>query len=210
MRGRLEYLTTIRNTPLETISEDAYLRLREGAEVIERDGHGEKVLSLPDGSYLKLFRRKRLISSAAWYPYAQRFADNAAALQKRGIPCPKVVALYRVQQIKRDIVVYRPLPGRTLREIVQAGAGDVVLRAHLDDFIFQLHEAGVYFRSLHLGNIVLTPDSRLGLIDIADLRTQNKPLRSGLRQRNLQHLNRHPGDKAWLDSTAALRSESGR
>jgi hypothetical protein len=46
---------------------------------------------LADGSYLKLFRRKRLISSAAWYPYAQRFADNALALAAREHPLPRVI-----------------------------------------------------------------------------------------------------------------------
>ena len=27
----------------------------------------------------------------------------------------------------------------------------------------------MYFRSLHLGNVVVTPDQRLGLIDVADM-----------------------------------------
>jgi phage gp46-like protein len=65
---------------VQTLSHDAYLALRADATVLERDLHGDKVLQLADGSYLKLFRRKRLISSAAWYPYAQRFADNALIL----------------------------------------------------------------------------------------------------------------------------------
>jgi hypothetical protein len=46
---------------LQTLSHDAYLALRADATVLERDLHGEKVLQLADGSYLKLFRRKRLI-----------------------------------------------------------------------------------------------------------------------------------------------------
>ena len=46
---------------------------------------------LQDGTLLKLFRRKRLITSAAIWPYAQRFADNAKKLEKLGIPCPKII-----------------------------------------------------------------------------------------------------------------------
>lgn len=88
--------------------------LKQGAELIEADGHGEKVLLLPDGHYLKLFRRKRLISSASWYPYAQRFADNARALQARGIPCPEVIEVFRVPEMERDVVHYRPLIGKAL------------------------------------------------------------------------------------------------
>ena len=52
--------------PLQTLSNDEYLALRANATVLEYDLHGEKVLQLADGSYLKLFRRKRLISSSAW------------------------------------------------------------------------------------------------------------------------------------------------
>lgn len=36
-----------------------YLDLVQGAEVLEADGTGDKVLRLRDGSMLKLFRRKR-------------------------------------------------------------------------------------------------------------------------------------------------------
>jgi hypothetical protein len=184
---------------LETISEDAYLRLREGAAVIESDGHGEKVLRLPDGSYLKLFRRKRLISSAAWYPYAQRFADNAAALRRRGIPCPEVTGVYRIPAIRRDAVRYRPLPGTILRQACKAGTAPERLPERLGRFVAALHAAGVYFRSLHLGNVVITPGGELGLIDIADLRAHDRPLRAGERRRNLERLRRDPDDQALFE-----------
>jgi hypothetical protein len=63
---------------LKRLVHDDYLAMRAGATVLEADGFGDKVLRLADGTMLKLFRRKRLFSSAAWYPYAQRFADNAS------------------------------------------------------------------------------------------------------------------------------------
>jgi hypothetical protein len=49
-----------------------------------------------------------------------------------------------------------------------------------------------------LGNIVLTPDGPFGLIDIADLRSQARPLFTYQRRRNLQHLQRDPFDRQWL------------
>lgn len=183
---------------MQTLTHDAYLALCAGAQVLERDLHGDKVLRLANGDYLKLFRRKRLISSAAWYPYAQRFADNAAALRQRGIPCPEVVAVFRIPTIKRDAVLYHPLAGRTLREIIAAGEESPDLRVRLDDFIARLHASGIYFRSLHLGNIVLTPTGEFGLIDIADMRVGSHPLRVRQRRRNLQHLQRDPRDRQWL------------
>lgn len=190
---------------MQTLTHDAYLALCAGAQVLERDLHGDKVLRLANGDYLKLFRRKRLISSAAWYPYAQRFADNAVALHQRGIPCPGVVAVYRIPAIKRDAVLYRPLAGRTLREII-AGEESPDLRPRLDDFIARLHASGIYFRSLHLGNIVLTPTGELGLIDIADMRVGSRPLRVHQRRRNLQHLQRDPRDRQWLAAAPGFLS----
>ncbi len=191
---------------MQTLTHDAYLALCAGAQVLERDLHGDKVLRLANGDYLKLFRRKRLISSAAWYPYAQRFADNAVALRQRGIPCPELVAVYRIPAVKRDAVLYHPLAGRTLREIIAAGEESPDLRVRLDDFIARLHSSGIYFRSLHLGNIVLTPSGELGLIDIADMRVGSRPLRVHQRRRNLQHLQRDPRDRQWLAAAPGFLS----
>jgi hypothetical protein len=195
---RLEFRQLSGNWPLQTLSHDAYLALRIDATVLEYDLHGDKVLRLSDGNYLKLFRRKRLISSAAWYPYAQRFADNAAALHQRGIPCPEVVAIYRIPSIRRDAILYRPLAGQTLRDLVHSGEATPDLRSRLTNFVAALHQEGIYFRSLHLGNIVLTPDGSFGLIDIADMRVGSRPLRPHQRRRNLQHLLREPQDRNWI------------
>lgn len=179
-----------------------YLALREGAQVLEADGSGDKVLRLADGSMLKLFRRKRLLTSAAWYPYARRFADNCHHLQDRGIRCPQVKALYRIGDIERDAVHYSPLPGSTLRQLISTGTAPDPLRAQLGAFMARLHEGGVYFRSVHLGNVVLTPEGELGLIDIADLRLSQRPLRRSLRLRNFRHMLRYPQDRKWLTAAS--------
>jgi tRNA A-37 threonylcarbamoyl transferase component Bud32 len=173
-----------------------YLNMREGAQVLEADGKGDKVLRLTDGTMLKLFRRKRVLTSALWAPYAQRFADNCHALKTRKIECPVIIQVYRIPEIERDAVHYIPLAGCTLREKIQENPAG--LREKLGLFIAQLHENGVYFRSAHLGNIVLTPQNTLGLIDIADLRTYRKPLGRGLRLRNFKHMLRYRADREWL------------
>jgi len=183
---------------LQILGHDDYLALRADARVLTRDHYGDKVLALADGTILKLFRRKRLISSAAWYPYAQRFADNALALAARRIPCPEVTGVYRLPSVRREAVRYRPLAGEPLRQLVGAGAGTPELRVRLGRFVAGLHESGVYFRSLHLGNIVLVPDGEFGLIDIADLRAGRRPLSAARRRRNLRHLVHYAEDLAWL------------
>lgn len=128
---------------MRVIDYPSYLQLRDNAEVLEADGHGDKVLRLRDGSFLKLFRRKRLISSAALFPYAERFAHNASELARRGIVCPKVLDVLRIPHIQRDAVHYEPLPGQTLRQLDRNDpeCGDAV-RTQLGELIAALHAKG--------------------------------------------------------------------
>ncbi|MBF8778913.1 toluene tolerance protein [Pseudomonas fulva] len=183
---------------MQQLDHTAYLALREGAKVIEADGSGDKVLQMPDGRFLKLFRRKRWLTSAALFPYAQRFADNARQLRRLDVPTPEVLAVYRIKSIERDAVYYSPLQGQTLRQLIAESAATDELREAYGAFVARLHEQGVYFRSLHLGNVVLTPGQTLGLIDIADLSYRSGPLSQGKRLRNFQHMLRYRHDHAWL------------
>lgn len=186
---------------MQALDSAQYERLRENAEVLERDGHGEKVLRLADGTFLKLFRRKSWLSKTAFYPPARRFADNAAELERLGIPCPHVLQLYRMSHPYRSVVHYEPLPGLTLRQLLAQNPSldQLELFARLAEFITRLHDLGVYFRSLHMGNIVLTPDNELGLIDISDMRCLGRPLSRWMRDRNYQHLLRYEQDWAQVD-----------
>jgi hypothetical protein len=184
-----------------------FLALKAGAEVIEADQYGEKVLRLADGRLLKLFRRKRLITSAMWYPYALRFVDNAQALALRGIPVPRVIAALRVPSVKRDAVLYRPLAGTTLRDLVKRGLdaqNERRMKNLFTDFVIRLHDLGIYFRSLHLGNVVLTPAGELGLIDFSDLRIYRRPLPTFMRRRNIRRMLGMPRERDWIDSEAIL------
>ncbi|MDR0528378.1 MAG: toluene tolerance protein [Zoogloeaceae bacterium] len=191
----------------------AWRELVCGAEVLEEDGSGVKVLRLPDQTIVKLFRRKRLLSSALFYPYARRFADNALLLAERGIPCPTVLTLARVPSIVRDVVRYQPLPGNTLREeLARPTNVPENARATLTAFgvfVAHLHEKGIYFRSLHLGNVVHTAEGMFGLIDFADLSCRSRPLGVSLRRRNFRHLFRLPKDRALLLSDDGAAFSAG-
>lgn len=171
---------------MKTLSEQAYQTMRTSAQVIEADDYGEKVLLLPDGTYLKLFRVKRLISSARLLPYSKRFVRNAEKLKKLGIPTVTVIESFKIPSIKRTAVHYQPLEGATLRSL--PSGLDEAQACQLGAFIRDLHDKGVYFRSLHLGNVVLTPENKLGLIDIADMRFYPRGLSKELRLRNFSHM----------------------
>lgn len=191
---------------MQTLSRENFATWCNDAQVLERDGHGEKVLRLADGTFLKLFRRKSWFSKSALYPPAKRFAQNATALQFLGIPCPKVIQLYRMSAPYRSVVHYHPLAGETLRNLLQKNSKQIQdeLLIRLAEFIIKLHDLGIYFRSLHMGNIVLTPGNQLGLIDISDLRCLGRPLSRRMRKRNYQHLLRYESD--WAHASQELRS----
>ena len=193
---------------MQRLSADAYQGLVYNATQLEADGHGPKVLRLADGSFLKMFRRKRLISSEALRPYAERFAENARALHEADIPAPKVIALYRIETPKRTAVHYIGLPGITLRQAMKEAETDERewLVERFGQLLAHLHEIGIYFRSLHLGNVMLLPDRRLGLIDFADMHRGRAPMPMYKRRRNLKHMQRYEQEQAWLftDYRAAL------
>lgn len=187
----------IRLTPL---AKEDLTTLMDEATIIEQDGLGPKVVKLKDGSFLKLFRRKQWLSSASLSPYSQRFALNSLALSQRQIRSPEVLECFRFED-GTTAVHYRPLPGITLRQALESAA-DGSARARIvrqaGHFIGEMHERGVYFRSLHLGNVLVLPDGNLALIDIADMRLFNRPLNALMRQRNLKHMQRYKQDRFWL------------
>jgi hypothetical protein len=189
------------------LEQQDYLAMREGAKVLEADHHGEKVLRLVDGTILKLFRRRRLISSAALFPYARRFANNAEALAKLDIPVPQMIEVLRIPSIQRDAVHYAPLAGSTLRELMRSGlspAREQELKAVFTRFVIGLHDNGVYFRSLHLGNIVCTPEGPLGLIDFSDLRIHPWALGKYLRTRNVKRMLDMEDERGWINFEAIV------
>jgi hypothetical protein len=177
-------------------------KLLDGADVIEQDRMGPKVLALPDGRYLKLFRpRKRLFSRQLIWPAAHRFAANAARLAAAGIPTLAVDVLYRLPGPGRSTTAaaYRPLPGKTLRDQLVAGSAGASLLRQVGAFIADLHRRGIYFRSLHPGNVVVG-EHALGLIDVLDLRFHRGSLSLRARQRNWRHVLRCPQDSEFLTS----------
>jgi len=179
----------------ETLDNQAYEALKTGAEVLSRDLYGEKVLKLSDGSILKLFRLKRLLSSALINPYHRRFIQNAKRLHQKGIITVDVQRLVKLPSIKRTGVLYTPLNGSNIRDLGQLSLDKI---KQVGAFLATLHEQGIYFRSFHLGNVVELEDGNLGLIDVSDMKIFNRPLTRSQRLRNFRHLFRYQEDVEQL------------
>jgi hypothetical protein len=63
-------------------------------------------------------------------------------------------------------------------------------------FFAELHDKGVFFRSIHLNNVIVSDDlNTLGLIDLADMKISSKSLSRPMRLRNFKHLTRYKADQ---------------
>ncbi|MEX0163064.1 O-antigen ligase family protein [Pseudomonas brassicacearum] len=187
-------------TPVQRLTPQALDSLASGAQVIESDGLGPKVLRLEGGDFLKLFRARRWYTSGGFNPYSERFAVHSQQLQNLGIPSPTIRHVYHLND-GSSAVHYVPLPGMTLRQALQDTSTPAQRHALVEGFgkfMAQLHERGVYFRSLHLGNVLVLENGEFGLIDVADLHLYPSSLRIALRQRNLRHMQRYKEDYGWL------------
>ena len=178
--------------PVTSISADRLDRLVESAELIVADLNGPKVMRLANGNMIKLFRRKRLVSSAAFAPYAIRFVNNAFRLRELDIPTIKPLAILYCAQSNIHVVEYEPLEGYLLRGLLKQQEHEDLF-AQTARFIAKLHRKGIYFRSLHFENII-SHHGKLGLIDVADMKIYPGHLRVSLGRRNFQHFLRYPMD----------------
>lgn len=159
-------------------------------KVLEKDARGPKVVALENGLFLKIFHTRRHPLLARLQPAAKRFAENSHQLQRLEIPAPEVQELLWINKSAGlSACLYRPLPGASVEDIYNQNPDDIItLLPALARFIRTLHRRGVYFRSLHLGNIIQLPEEQFGLIDILDLQFKGRQINPWLVQRNLRHL----------------------
>lgn len=179
----------------ETLSLPALLELVSSGKVLEESPSlGPKVIALGSNRYLKLLRVNSRFSTWGLLNPARRFARNAQRLKEKGIPTLTMETLYRVPHLKCWAVRYKGLEGVSIRQLLKQGELTDTRREQLVLFIKQLHDKGIYFRGLHPGNILLTPDGQLGLIDILDCYFRPH-LFHFQRQRNFKHFFRYADAK---------------
>lgn len=159
-------------------------------KVLEKDARGPKVVVLANGLFLKIFYSRRHPVLARLQPAARRFAQNSEHLHHLGIYAPEVLEVFWLdRRAGLSACLYHPLPGYSVEQLYQHAPQQAsTLLPPLARFIWQLHQRGIYFRSLHLGNILRLPNDKYGLIDILDLQFKRGPLNRWQVKRNFQHL----------------------
>lgn len=173
---------------LRKLSRDQFEELIRDAECVMSDRIGPKLLRTRDGRCVKLFRRRHRLTTDLLYPPALRFCIAAQRLARRDVPSVTVESAWRVPAVRRHVIVYRELPGSTLREALCDSRRRETLLEGFARFLARLHAAGVYFRAIHFGNVIVLEEDRFALIDIAECRFRRWSLGVGLRARNWRHV----------------------
>lgn len=180
-------------------SEAELKELLQNAKILEHmNKKGKlKVAELPDGRILKLFRKRGFtFTSNIRKPYCLTFKENAERLIQMGIPSIVVEDVFYLPHLENYAVLYPLLPGTSLRNILQAAKPEArkELLERIAVFVAQLHEKGIYFRSLHLGNVLITESGAFGLIDVTDIDFHERALKISERRRNFEHITRYQKD----------------
>jgi len=197
---------------MNRISRNEFTELIDGATLLEGSPRDPKVYETPDGRIVKLFRAKHWLSSNLLCPHALRFARNASRLAAAGFPSLQVEQVAKVTHLKRQMVVYARLPGMSLRHALRntepPEAARLMRAAGV--FVADVHERGVYFRSMHFGNVLVGEDGVFALIDILDLKVLRSPLGPARRRRNFKHMIRYEEDRLHMRGQWPAFSEGYR
>ncbi|HEY5646761.1 MAG TPA: lipopolysaccharide kinase InaA family protein, partial [Pseudomonadales bacterium] len=151
---------------LDAQSLDALCQAGDVLERVNRSGQPKvlRIESAPGAALIvKIWYPKGGLSSESLVPYAARFRRNAKRLRRRSVTAPDVLGWGTLEGTRIRFVCYREIPGRSLRDRIP----DVDLAA-VGAYVAELHDSGIDFRSLHMGNILWTGRAQFGLIDVTD------------------------------------------
>ncbi len=162
-----------------------YLKLTEGAKLVKRTRTKIRLLLSPQNKIIKHIYRRRFLSTSTLWPYAGRFIKNARQLQSKNISVPTIHEVYYYPKLNSDIIVYDYVEGPTLHEI--ASNNDFSFFPKFINYIAQLHKTGIYFKDLHLSNIVFKNDA-FTLLDLETIHCKRRPLKISERAKNLAYL----------------------
>ncbi len=181
------------------IDNETFNSIISEGKILEKDYWGVKVVETKDNKIVKFFRLKRVYSSAFFFPYAWCFKKNAEQLKKLGIKTVDVEKIVYCLPQQRHLLSYGKIEGQSARELLCQGDKNNDLIRRLITFIAELHTKGVYFRSLHFGNIIINSQGDMALIDISDLKVYSRGLSSKQRIRNWKHLLKYGFEKKQIN-----------
>ena len=171
---------------MEILTEQAFEEICRQAKVLVMSKDLPKVLETPEGKMIKLFiNRKKIISKNLFWPSAKRFVRNARRLAEKDIPSIHIEKIAYCPSLKRYVVIYPKIQGQEVRRLALQGENESLLI--IAQYIAVLHDKGIFFRAIHLGNIILN-DTTVSIMDMVDLKIVKKSLGVSYRVRNIFHI----------------------
>lgn len=141
---------------------------------------------------IKIFNVRGLISSGFFNTYASRIIKNSLKLKKYDIPSIEITNELVFQYNRRlSGVSYKYIPGTTYRDLSHKITMDMI--TDLANYISNIHKKGIYFRAMHLDNILLH-NKKLFLIDIAKIHFYPWPLFVFTRARAFRRMIKYQDD----------------
>jgi len=148
---------------------------------IKGDKNWPKVLCTRENHVIKVtYKRHKLFTSSWIVPYSQRFIARSHALRRHNIIAPEVKRSYQCQRRNCYVLVYSKIQGEPLTHLLnQVDWHDVTA------FLVRLHDHGVFFWDLHLGNVIRQESGQYGLLDITTAQVKRYSLILSQRVRNI-------------------------
>jgi hypothetical protein len=141
---------------------------------------------------IKIFNVRGLISSGFFNTYASRIIKNSLKLKIYDIPSIEITNELIFKYNKRlSGVTYKYIPGTTYRDLSHKITMNMI--TDLANYISNIHKKGIYFRAMHLGNILLH-NKKLFLIDIAKIHFYPWPLFVFTRARAFRRMIKYQDD----------------
>ncbi len=141
---------------------------------------------------IKIFNVRGYISSGFFNTYASRIIKNSIKLKEHEISSIEITNELAFQYNNRlSGVSYKYIPGKTYRDL-----GNKITKEMITDlakYISIIHKKGIYFRAMHLGNILLH-NKKLFLIDIAKIHFYPWPLFIFTRARAFRRMIKYKDD----------------
>lgn len=173
-----------RRPQLTHTTQQGFHHLIKDGEVLQyTQGEPAVVINASGTRVIKIWHRQKGFSSDRLWPYGYRFCFNSKKLLGLGIEAPRVERYVVVRESGAHVVIYQYLPGESVQKLAEQGCP--VPEQALAAFLAELHNKGIYFRSIHPGNILMLQEGRFALLDVTDVRFYSRPLSLRLRVRNL-------------------------
>ncbi len=176
------------SSKIEKIRYCQYATLIKDANVLAHDQYGRnKVFLTPDKKIIKTFHvshfLKELFSSRM-----MRFLKAVSKLRQKNVATIYPENYYRCISPKLNIVVYPYVEGASLRDVSQQNIG---ILKEFAFFLAHLHRMNIYFRGIHLNNVVVGKNQNFTLIDVSNTKFKVNIRR---RAKNIAYVLKYPAD----------------